>query len=248
VTRSRSLASRGALLAALPFIAAFAFAQPPRIAIVVDDLGYSRASGLRAISLPGHVTFGVLPFTPHASELADRAIARDADVIVHQPMESLGGPTGASVGVLTTAMPRATFRTAFTEALDTLPQAMGVSNHTGSLLTARRLQMGWLMAELRRRGLFFIDSRTTADTVAESAALAAGIPVIRRDVFLDHVLDDGAIAASFERALKIAHAQGHALLIAHPHAASLAFLEAGLPTLPERGVRQVRLAELLSAP
>jgi hypothetical protein len=231
------------LISSLP--ALDATADGARLAVVIDDLGYDRASGLRAIALPAPVAVAVLPFAPHATELADRASDHGQDVIIHQPMESLAGGVDEP-GLLTAEMPIDAFRRTLERAFDTLPQAIGVSNHTGSLLTARKKQMRWLMAEVQRRRLLFLDSRTTAGTVAEAAAIRAGIPAARRDVFLDHVVDGAAIAASFAAAIAIAHRQRHALLIAHPHDVSLALLEAELPALASRGVRQVSLREVVS--
>lgn len=103
-----------------------------------------------------------------------------------------------------------------------------------------------LMAEVHARGLFFLDSRTTADTVARDVAEASGVPALRRDVFLDNQLDALSIAAEFERAVAIARRQGHAVLIAHPHDLSLAFLESALPALAARGVAQIRLTHLIN--
>jgi len=217
----------------------------PRLALIIDDLGYSLERGRRAIDLPGPLTVAVLPFTPHADQLASVARQHGRDVILHQPMESTG-TVAPTPGVLTAEMPIEAFRRTLRLALDTLPQAIGVSNHTGSLLTTRREQMDWLMAEVQDRGLFFIDSRTTPGTVARDAALGSGVPTLQRDVFLDHVIEEEAIAESFERAIRIARRNGHAVLIAHPHDLSLEFLEATLPALAARGVSQVLLPELLT--
>ena len=222
------------------------FENTPRLAIIIDDLGYSMARGVRAIALPGPVTLAVLPFTPHGRELAQRAATHGQDVILHQPMQSVERSGRDSPGTLTAEMPMASFQRTLALALDEMPQAIGVSNHTGSFLTAQIQPMHWLMAEVSSRGLFFIDSRTTAETVALDTAMAAGIPSLRRDVFLDHVLDEEAIAESFERGIAIARRNGHAVLIAHPHSESLSFLERVLPALAARGVTQVRLADLVS--
>lgn len=219
--------------------------DPPRLAVIIDDLGYSLDRGARAISLPGPITLAVLPFTPHGSALAIRAAEHGQDVILHQPMQSTHRHEHSSPGTLTAEMPIASFRRTLGLAFDELPQAIGVSNHTGSLLTAQPQQMSWLMSEVAMRGLFFIDSRTTAQTVALDTAWAAGVPSARRDVFLDHVIEAEAIAESFERAIQIARRKGHAVVIAHPHTESLSFLERTLPALTARGLTQVRLASLV---
>jgi polysaccharide deacetylase 2 family uncharacterized protein YibQ len=159
-------------------------------------------------------------------------------------MQSLHDHDHTTPGTLTTAMPLESFRSTLGRALDALPQAIGVSNHTGSLLTARRGAMISLMAEVHSRGLFFLDGRTTADTVAREVAAESGVPALRRDVFLDNHLDALAISSEFERAIEIARRQGHAVLIAHPHDLSLELLETLLPTLTARGVAQIPLTQL----
>lgn len=222
----------------------WARASAPALAIVVDDLGYSREQGERAIALPGPLAVAVLPFAPNAVALAELAAASGKEVILHQPMQAASG-SPAAPGELTARMSADELRAQFAEALARVPQAIGVNNHTGSLFTAEHAPMHTLMREIRTRGLFFLDSRTTAATVAEEVALATGVPALRRDVFLDHVVQPREIARQFERAIGIARAQGRALVIAHPHSVSLRFLEAELPRLESRGIRQVAPTELL---
>ena len=219
-------------------------AHAPTLALIVDDLGYSLEHGRRAIALPGPVTVAVLPFAPNTTTLAKLAAAEGTDVILHEPMQA-AEETPSVPGTLTATMSDADLRRQFQRALADVPQAIGVNNHTGSLLTAQRAPMLALMAELRVHGLFFLDSRTTPDTVARDVAIEEGVPATRRDVFLDHVVDADDIAAEFEHAILIARRQGHAVLIAHPYDVSLAFLEQALPTLGARGVTQIRLAAMI---
>jgi uncharacterized protein len=219
-------------------------AGEPRLALIIDDLGYSLDSGSRAIALPGPLTLAVLPFTPNSTTLAELAAAAGKDVILHQPMQA-DDESPPSPGTLTTRMSGADLRTTLAAALADVPHAIGVNNHTGSLLTALRAPMFALMQEVRARGLFFLDSRTTAATVAQRVALDSGVPTVRRDVFLDNSVEPRAIAAEFERVIAIAREQGHAVLIAHPYAQSLDFLETALPTLAARGVDQIELTRLL---
>lgn len=229
-------------------LTATAHAAAPRLAIVIDDIGYALAAGDRAIALPGPVTLAVLPFTPNAGTLAARARAAGKDVILHEPMEAGTPPPRPSPGTLTAAMDGAHLRASLRRALAEIPEAIGVSNHTGSLLTTRRQSMTWLMEEVHAQGLFFLDSRTTAATVAREAARSAGVPSIERDVFLDHVARADAVSAAFGRALALARRQGFAVVVGHPHAVTLAFLEHALPGLADTGVRLVPVRELLETP
>ncbi len=225
-------------------VAAQAHAGAPRIAIIIDDIGHSLAKGQRVIALPAPVTLAVLPFTPYTAALAARARDAGKDVILHQPMQAMRSGRQER-GTMTKAMDSTLLRKALRKSLARVPHAIGVSNHTGSLLTSNRESMAWLMEEVHAQGLFFLDSRTTDETVAEQSARAAGVPIISRDVFLDHVVEPQAIADQFDRALRLARRQGFAVLIGHPHDATLSLLERELPSLASRGFQLVPVRALV---
>ncbi len=233
------LASAAALLLVVPVWAS-------DLVIVMDDVGYSVDRAQRIIDLPGPVTLGLLPFAPDTHEVARRAHAAGREVILHQPMEPLPAPHVQPIeGTLTLGMAPAQFNALTEAAMSAIPGIVGVNNHTGSRLTQYREPMRRFMAHLAQRHLFFLDSRTTADTVAFDVAEEQRIPALRRDVFLDHFPNEGAIAAAFAEALSIARRQGHAIVIGHPHEASIRFLETRLRDLPP-GVRLVTLSDLIS--
>jgi polysaccharide deacetylase 2 family uncharacterized protein YibQ len=205
----------------------------------MDDVGYNFERGEEILALPGDLTLGVLPFAPHARRIAERAVAEGREIILHQPMEPLVSDD-LEPGTLELSKSPERFQHQFVESLASLPGVMGVNNHTGSLLTAERRPMEWLMAQIRRRGLYFLDSRTTADSVAETVARDWSVPTIRRDVFLDHVPQDAALSAAWEKARK----RGRAVIIAHPYPVTMAFLDAELRRLPA-DVRLMRLSALV---
>src|SRR5262245_43534103 len=129
--------------------------------------------------------------------------------------------------------------------LASVPGVTGVNNHMGSAATADPRVMRAVAAVLARRGLFLVDSRTTLDTVARDAAQAAGVPSASRRVFLDDVATVEAVSRSFEDLLRRAEEEGSAIGIGHPHPATLEVLERELPKLKEKGVRLVRVRELV---
>lgn len=215
-------------------------------AIVIDDVGNVRHEGLRAVELPGPLTYAVIPHTPHAVTLARLAHALDKEVLVHLPMEAHGarrlGP-----GALTAAQDRALFERRVRAALASVPHARGASNHMGSRLTAMPRPMRWLMGVLaERHGMLFLDSRTTAQTVAEASALEAGVPATSRDVFLDNDPDPAAVRSQLRELLERARRHGAAVAIGHPYPDTLAVLRDELPRLPGRGVRLVPLSEVVA--
>ena len=227
-------------------VAAQAHAGAPRIAIIIDDIGHSLVKGERVIALPAPVTLAVLPFTPYTAALAARARDAGKDVILHQPMQAMRSGRQER-GTMTQAMDSTLLRKALRTSLARVPYAIGVSNHTGSLLTTSPTSMAWLMAEVHAQGLFFLDSRTTNETVAEQSARAAGVPIISRDVFLDYVVEPEAIAHQFDRALRLAERRGFAVLIGHPHDATLSLLERELPSLASRGFQLVPVRALVDS-
>lgn len=220
--------------------------QPPwpAITIVIDDLGESLSEGRRVINLPGPIVAAILPHTPHATRLADEAHDQRKEVILHLPMEALGD-NEAGPGRLDIAMPALELRLTLDDDLRSVPHAIGVSNHMGSRLTQDRPAMETLMQALRARGLFFIDSRTTPDSVAAPAAGAQGVPLLVRQVFLDNDRHPAAIEVQFEELLRQAQRQGQALAIGHPYPETLAVLERRLPHLAERQIQLISLSAML---
>jgi polysaccharide deacetylase 2 family uncharacterized protein YibQ len=212
----------------------------------MDDVGYSLDRAQRIIDLPGPVTLGLLPFAPDTLKVARRAHAAGIEMILHQPMEPLPSPHVRPMrGTLTVSMAPDQFNALTEAAMAAIPGIVGANNHTGSRLTQHREPMQRFMTHLARRDLFFLDSRTIGNTVAYDVAEEQQIPALRRDVFLDHFPNERAIAAAFTRALGIANRQGHAIIIAHPHEATIRFLERRLQNLPP-GVRLVKLYDLVN--
>ncbi len=220
--------------------------QPaPRIAIIIDDVGYGWAAGLRAARLPGPVACAVLPGTPHGARLARLAHAAGKQIMLHLPMQSLDDIEPAP-GLLQVDTTRGQLASRVAADLAAIPHVAGINNHRGSLLTRHPGHMTWLMEEIARRdGLFFVDSYTTAASVALGIARESGIPAARRDVFLDPDPDPATVRREFDRLLALARRHGTALAIGHPYPVTLALLETELPRLAELGVELVSPGELV---
>jgi polysaccharide deacetylase 2 family uncharacterized protein YibQ len=235
------------VLLAVVWQAATAAAEPlPKVALIIDDVGYRLAEGERAVRLPGAVAVAVLPFGTHSVALAREADAEGKEVVLHLPMQPLAAGEDPGPGALEVGQTRAELAEVLAADLAAVPFARAVNNHMGSLLTQQPDLMGWLMAELRLRGpLFFVDSYTTAASVGMRAAREHGVPAVRRDVFLDADPAPAAIAAQWQRLLARARTHGAALGIGHPHAATLTLLERELPALAASGFMLVPLSALL---
>lgn len=238
-----------AALAAIGLGLNAAAAAEPRVAIIIDDLGYRHSDGLRAVALPGPVAVAVLPGTPRGTSLARAAHAAGKEVIVHLPLEASVDDGLEEPGGIRLDTTRGAFSKAFDAAVASVPHAVGLNNHRGSLLTRHPGHMRWLMEEIGRQdGWYFVDSYTTSRSVALTIAEEHGIPAARRDVFLDAYKDRASIAREFERLKRIAERHGTAIGIGHPFPETLAFLEEALPTLEAEGIRLVALSSIVLAP
>ncbi|MEE8526932.1 MAG: divergent polysaccharide deacetylase family protein, partial [Gammaproteobacteria bacterium] len=132
-----------------------------RIAIIIDDLGYQLEAGQRSIDLPGPVACAILPDTPRATALAEAAFANGKEVLLHLPLEATSDDLPAEPGAILLDMDRGQLASAFSANLESVPHAIGVNSHRGSLLTRHPGHMGWLMEEIRTHGnLVFVDSYT----------------------------------------------------------------------------------------
>jgi polysaccharide deacetylase 2 family uncharacterized protein YibQ len=215
----------------------------PRLAIVIDDLGNDRGQADSLFRLAYPLTISVLPHEADSGEIAEEAHRRGYQVMLHLPMASNAGSLDEAIELHPGMAPAAVERT-FAAMLDTVPYAAGVNNHEGSLGTADQKLMDELMPLLHERNLFFIDSRTTAATVAETAAHVAGVATARRNVFLDDEQSVPAIRKQFELAIRDARGKGSALAIGHPHPETLQALNEMLPEAERQGVRLVFASDL----
>lgn len=218
------------------------------IALIIDDLGNNPITDTRAARLPGPVACAVLPHTAHAVDIANTAFGLNKEVLLHLPMEALNdhepGP-----GTLDTSMFEREFAKMLDYDLASVPHVVGINNHMGSRLTADAGFMTELMRDIHQRGsLFFIDSRTNPESVAASTARGNGVPALSRDVFLDNEPNAAAIEQQMKILIHLAHKNGAAIGIGHPHPTTLAVLEQWLPLLAEHHIKLITLSSMLDLP
>ncbi|MCV4285847.1 divergent polysaccharide deacetylase family protein [Pseudomonas capsici] len=218
-------------------------ARPPAIylSLIIDDLGQNPARDSRTLALPGPVTLAIMPDTPHASEFARQAHAAGKTVMLHMPMDPATGPYAWHPG-----LPLPELESRLNAALLKVPYAAGINNHMGSRMTSEPVAMAWLMEELQRRHMFFVDSRTSAKTVAAAAAQRIGLASVSRDVFLDDERTAEAITRQLQIAIKLAHKQGSVVIIGHPYPVTLDVLERELPRLKAQGIEWIELRHMIS--
>ena len=218
------------------------------VSLIIDDLGNSLAEGRRVLRLPGPVAAAILPHTAHSRELAAAFQHANREVLLHLPMQPLEQETVTpGPGTLERGMSPHELAHMLEYDLSTVPNAIGVNNHMGSLLTQQREPMGHVMQSLRKRGLLFVDSLTTPASVAAHVAREHHVPTLVRDVFIDNEREPGAIEQQLRTLLRMARARGFALGIGHPYPGTLEVLERWLPTLAQTNVELVPLSTLLAA-
>lgn len=217
-------------------------ATPGRIALVIDDLGRSLEDLDRLDALGVPISWAVLPYEHSTDRVAQRLAGRE--VLVHLPMTSVGGNDPGPGALVETMGPEDLARVT-REALDRLPQAVGVNNHMGSVITADPVAMRAILDVVRERHLFFVDSRTTASSVGYRMALDLGIPAAERQVFLDTEIEAEAIREQFARLLELSATRGAAIAIGHPHPATLEVLAEEVPKARAAGYEFVPVSYLL---
>lgn len=167
--------------------------------------------------------------------------------MLHLPLQSVGEFDAAQAGTIRIDTTREQLLRILAIDFASVPYAVGVNNHQGSLLTQHPGHMNWLMDELSSRGgLFFVDSYTSDSSVALRLAREHGVPAIRRDVFLDNDPTPDAIEREFGRLKRLATVRGVAVGIGHPYPATLEFLERAIPALRAEGFELVPVSRAIA--
>jgi len=217
----------------------------PRLAIILDDVAGDPAAVDSIFSLRYPLTLSILPNHLHSAQIAREAHRRGYQVMLHLPMQSLANEIPESQEIRPGMAP-AQISAELNNMLASVPYTAGINNHQGSLATSDPRLMADLMPLLRNRHLFFIDSRTTAATVAFDAAQSAGVPCAFRNVpFLDDVQEIGAVRRQLELAARDAREKGRAIAIGHPHPSTLRALGEFLPQAESQGIHLVHASDLV---
>ena len=225
----------------------WSFAERPAIAIIIDDLGNNLEAGKRVINSDWPIACSILPARTFSKEIAELAHLEGKEVLVHMPMQAKD-KRNFGQGELTVNMTNRDFTLTVNTNIDSVPYARGVNNHMGSLLTQFEDYMDLFMQTLANRDeyLYFIDSRTTASTVARAIANEYHIPNLERDVFLDSVVNDREhVRKQLKRLVQTANVQGYALAIGHPYETTLSVLNQELPNLHQKNIKLVHVSKLI---
>jgi len=218
----------------------------PKIALVIDDLGGENLVVRELLQWDLPLTFSILPFTPHAKTIAKEAHQKGKEVILHVPMEPHGYPkVRPGEGALLEGMNEENLRRQLVKDIEAVPYIKGASNHMGSRLMEDPEKVKIILLELKRRRLFFLDSRTTPQTVGMDVAQGIGVKAMERSLFIDHSPDEGDIKQKIEKLIRLSLSNGKAIGIGHPHLSTLKSLKEMIPRMKEKGIEIVPLSVVM---
>lgn len=217
-----------------------------RVAIVIDDMGQDIKKLNELLKIDAPIAIAVLPNLKYSKETAGLAYRSGHEVLLHLPMEprdSVDNDPGK--GALFTAMTSDEVSRQVEDDFRTVPFAIGINNHMGSKFTEDEALMRTVLEVVRRRHLFFLDSRTTSNSVAGRLAREMGLKNAERNVFLDNTRDRTYIKAQIAELAAIAKKRGSAIGIGHPYPETIEALKGSVADLSADGIEFVRLSELL---
>lgn len=220
-------------------------ADRPKIVVVIDDLGLSRVKSDRMANLPGPLTLAYLPYAHNLNEQADFAQGKGHELMIHMPMQPISELADPGPDALLRELDAEELQKRIEKNLAVFDGYVGINNHMGSGFTQDQKGLDVLMAALRERGLLYLDSRTSADSLAEDTARRHSVAATGRDVFIDHEISEEFITAALLKTEDIARRYGTAIAIGHPHPKTAEALAAWLPTLEQKGFQLVPITAVM---
>jgi len=207
----------------------------PKVAIIIDDIGYDRIIAEKFLNLDAVLTFSLLPHSLFQDKIAREAHEKGFETMLHLPLEPLEYPlVDPGPGTLLNSMSPDELIIQLNKNIDAIPFIKGVNNHMGSKMTASSTQMYQIFSILKKRKLFFVDSRTTSETLCKPSARLLQVPFAQRDVFIDHIQEPDFIRKQINLLIRIANRNGEAIGIAHPHIITYNILRELLPELQKK--------------
>ena len=205
------------------------------LVFVIDDAGNNLRELEPFLNIPGPLTIAVLPGLPHSAEAARRIRAACKEVILHQPMEAIGGQNPGP-GAIYSNMSEAEIKEILARNIAEIGPVNGINNHQGSKITMEKQTMQVILSFCKENNLYFLDSRTTSDSVASEVARQIGIKFTERNVFIDNEQNKDAMLRYIGNGLTRSQRNGSAVMIGHTWSPELApLLKEHFPLLTEQG-------------
>lgn len=219
----------------------------PMIAIVIDDMGPNQKNARRAMTMPAPLTLSFLPYADKLTPMVTRARANGHEILLHLPMEPTNGHVhNPGPNSLLTGLSASELKRRLAWNLDRFKGYVGINNHMGSRFMENPGALKPVMSELKARGMLFLDSRTTMQSVGRRLALQAGVPYGSRDIFLDNERSAERVARQLRRVENAARKNGAAIAIGHPHTETLDVLERWIGDLEHRGFELVPVSAIVA--
>lgn len=216
-----------------------------RLAIVIDDFGYSSEAIGAFAAMPRPVTFAVIPYRQFSNEAASRALSAGHQVMLHLPMEPLTAAEQSESITVKVAMTDQEIRDTVTKAINAVPGIVGVNNHQGSRATADRRVMRAVLGVLKANNLFFVDSRTNGQSVAADTARQMGVRSGSNEVFLDNRNEVDYVKGQLRTAIRLAVQHGNAIAIGHARLTTATALREMIPDIEAAGVKIVFVSQMV---
>lgn len=216
------------------------------IAIVIDDFGYRNdkiSDGF--LEIGANLTYAIIPGHNYSTSFGEKAISAGYEVIVHMPMENTGKTYGEEKFVLMTDMDSETIKRRVKNAFSQIPTATGMNNHQGSKASADQHVISVVAEVIKEKGLFFLDSRTTVETIIVTTMELFGVPTAKRNIFLDNEDDELKIKIQLEKLANKAERDGSAIGIGHVKSKTLNVLKEEIPKLKRKGFEFVFVSKLV---
>ncbi len=213
---------------------------------MIDDFGYRNdeiSDGF--LELDARLTYAIIPGHRYSTSFGEKAVESGYEVIVHMPMENTGKTYGEEEFVLMTTMDNETIERRLNNALKEIPTAIGMNNHQGSKASADQNVMSNIAKVMKERGLFFLDSRTTIETIGETTMEIFGVPTARRNIFLDNEDDEEKIEKQLMKLVKRSEEVGSAIGIGHVKPKTLNVLSDQIPKLKKKGYKFEFVSKML---
>jgi len=216
-----------------------------KVAIIIDDMGYSLKAINDICSLKKPLTVSILPYSPLAKETARIAYQNKLEVMLHLPLESVNNREGNNIeGIIHSRMSKEEIIKTVEAGLDQVPYVAGVNNHMGSRITANKILMSIILEPFKERNLYFVDSRTTSRSIAYKVAQTMGIPSVYRHVFLDGENNEDYIKGKMIELFRLAQKKGKAVGICHPTEKTMRVLKKNFHLLEKYNLEPVFASQL----
>jgi polysaccharide deacetylase 2 family uncharacterized protein YibQ len=218
-----------------------------KVALIMDDMGYSLNAIYDILSMQEPITIAIIPFSPLGEQTAQIAHQNGIEILLHLPLESINDTEANNgiEGIISVDMSEQEIIALVERELDQVPFISGVNNHMGSKVTPNETLMVTILQRLKRRNLFFVDSRTTGNSVAYDVARQLEIPAAQRQVFLDNELDESTIRKKLIELFTLAQSRGEAIGICHPLPETIKVLKESFHLAKQYGVKPVFVSELV---